>query len=65
MKHVKRIVPKPRSRFLEVECKKCGETNIVFSKTATVLECKKCGEEIAAPTGGQAFIRGRVKKVLG
>lgn len=58
------IVPMPKSRFLEVECKKCKESVVVFSKSATYVKCKKCGEEIAVPGGGKVRILGRVKKVL-
>lgn len=58
------IVPMPKSRFLEVECKKCKENVVVFSKSATYVKCKKCGEDMAVPSGGKVIILGRVKKVL-
>lgn len=63
MKSVKKIVPMPKSKFLEVECKKCGEKHIVFNKSATAVVCE-CGEEIVSPTGGHAQIKGRIKRVL-
>lgn len=53
-----------KSKFLEVECRKCKEITIVFSKPAEQIICKKCGAEIALPTGGQAFIVGKVLRVL-
>ena len=58
------IVQRPTSKFLEVECKKCKDLNIVFSKSSIPIKCKKCGENLAEPTGGKAIIFGRVKKVL-
>lgn len=57
-------VRKPRSKFLEVECRKCKESIIVFSKAATQVNCKKCGEEIVIPMGGHAFIMGKVLRTL-
>lgn len=63
MRRTRRIVKMPRSKFLEVECKKCKENHIIFSKSATHTLCR-CGEEIAIPTGGQVRIRGIVKGVL-
>lgn len=63
MNSIRKIVPKPRSRFLEVECKKCKETHVVFSKSSSKIVCN-CGEELAVPTGGQAMIRGKIKNVL-
>ncbi len=60
---MKNVLQMPKSKFLEVECKKCKEHHIVFSKSATKVVCK-CGEEIVVPTGGQARIRGKIKKVL-
>lgn len=63
MRRKRRIIKMPRSKFLEVECKKCKEMHIIFSKSASATTCT-CGEEIAIPTGGQVMIRGIVKKVL-
>lgn len=63
MARKRRIIKMPRSKFLEVECKKCKEHHIIFSKSASPTTCT-CGEELAVPTGGQVRIRGIVKKVL-
>ncbi|MFH1623421.1 MAG: 30S ribosomal protein S27e [Candidatus Aenigmatarchaeota archaeon] len=54
----------PTSRFLEVECRKCGEKAVVFNKCATVAVCGKCGDTLANPTGGFANITGKVVKEL-
>jgi small subunit ribosomal protein S27e len=61
---MKADVPVPKSKFLEVECKKCKEKTIVFSKSSTQINCDNCGEEIALPTGGKAYIVGKVLKTL-
>ncbi|RLI96749.1 MAG: 30S ribosomal protein S27e [Candidatus Aenigmatarchaeota archaeon] len=59
------IVKYPKSKFLLVECKKCGNKQIVFNKPATLVKCLKCGEEIAVPTGGKVrLINGKILKVL-
>jgi len=64
MKSTKKLVPKPKSKFLDVECKKCKEHTIVFSKSASAIDCAKCGESLVLPKGGHAIIKGRVKKVF-
>jgi len=58
------IVQLPKSKFLKVVCKKCGNEQIIFNKASSVVKCLKCGIELAIPTGGEAVINGRVMKVL-
>jgi small subunit ribosomal protein S27e len=59
-----RKVREPTSKFLEVECMKCGEKNVVFNKASSKVACRKCGESIAEPMGGFAMIAGKVLKEL-
>lgn len=61
---MKAKVPAPKSKFLEVECGKCKEKVIVFSKASTQINCENCGEELVIPTGGQAYITGKILRVL-
>lgn len=58
------IVPYPKGKFLEVECGKCQNISIVFSKCATKVTCDECAEELAQTTGGQAHIKGKILNVL-
>lgn len=58
------IVLMPESRFLDIECRKCKNTQIVFSKAATAVDCEKCGDALVVPTGGSANIRGKIVRVL-
>ena len=53
----------PTSKFLEVECRKCGKKSVIFNKSATLTKCD-CGEELSEPTGGYARIKGKVLKEL-
>jgi len=64
MVNTKTKIKLPTSKFVEVECRKCGEKSIVFNKAATKVACKKCGETVAEPTGGFAQIAGKVVKEL-
>ncbi len=57
--------PKPRSRFLKVECTKCGENQVIFGSAAGNIHCKKCNELIAESTGGKAKIKTKIKEILG
>ncbi len=59
-----KTIPTPRSRFVRVECPKCGHIQIIFDRAATVVKCQKCGEVLAEPTGGKARIYGKVVEVL-
>jgi len=52
------------SKFLKVECKNCGNPQVVFDRPATRVKCLVCDALLAKPTGGKATIVGETKKVL-
>jgi small subunit ribosomal protein S27e len=62
---MKPLVKLPKSKFLAIQCKKCKNEQIVFSKASTKIKCLKCGEVLVEPTGGEARIKAKVLKVLG
>jgi small subunit ribosomal protein S27e len=41
-------------RFARVECNDCGNTQVIFVRTASQIPCHVCGDVIAKPTGGVA-----------
>lgn len=53
-------IPKPTSKFLKVNCKECGEQQIVYSHASTEVACKACGNTIANPTGSKAKLFGKI-----
>ncbi len=55
-----KYLPKPRSKFLRVKCKECGNEMIIFSHASRVVYCIVCGEPLAKPTGGKAEILGEI-----
>lgn len=55
-----KIIPKPRSNFIQVKCPECGSEQIIFSHAATVVRCNICGSTLAEPTGGKAKIKGEI-----
>ena len=57
---IERFLPKQRSKFVRVKCKKCGNEQIIFSHASRNIYCLVCGELIAKPTGGKAEILGEV-----
>ena len=61
----KKLIPRPRSKFLLVECPSCGNAQIVFSHASRVVKCNVCGSDLAIPRGGKAQIRGKVVRVYG
>ena len=60
MKKEHEPVPKPTSKFHKVECRECGETQVVYSHASTAVTCNSCGNKIAEPTGALAKIHGKV-----
>ena len=59
-----KLIPKPRSVFLRVKCKKCGNEQLIFSNVGNKVTCNVCGELLAEPSGGRAKINGDVQAVL-
>jgi small subunit ribosomal protein S27e len=57
---VRELVPLPKSKFIDVKCPDCGNTQTVFSHSAMKIRCKVCGSMLVQPTGGQAIILGTV-----
>ena len=53
-------VPEPNSKFLKIECKECGEKQVVFSHASTTVTCNSCGNEIAKSTGAVAKLHGKI-----
>jgi len=59
------LITLPESKFVRVVCKKCKNEQVIFSKVCNVVKCSSCGEELANPTGGEAYIKGKVMEMFG
>jgi len=59
-----RLIPKPRSRFLLVQCNECGHRQIIFDNAKIEVKCQVCNATLALPKGGKAKILGRVLEIL-
>ncbi|KYH39666.1 MAG: 30S ribosomal protein S27ae [Candidatus Bathyarchaeota archaeon B26-1] len=59
-----KLIPKPKSAFLNVKCPDCGNEQILFSHATTVVRCSVCGAVLAEPSGGKAEIKGEVVEVF-
>jgi len=53
---------KTGSKFAKVECKNCGNTQVVFDRSATEVKCLVCKAVLAEPTGGKAKINAEIKR---
>ncbi len=51
-----------KSKFIKVECKNCGNTQVTFDRSATVVKCLVCDKTLVSPTGGAAKVEGEVKR---
>lgn len=58
------MVPKPRSKFISIQCPNCSEKRVIFTYTTTDVYCKSCAELVAKKTGAKADILGKVVSVL-
>jgi len=56
----KKLIPRPRSRFLLVACQECNNEQMVFDSAKTKVNCRICGAPLALPRGGKAKILGKV-----
>lgn len=61
---MKQIIQTPKSKFMRVACKKCKNEQFIYNKLASVAKCLKCGEVLAEPTGGEAFVKGKIIESL-
>lgn len=59
-----KMIPRPRSTFIKVKCPDCGNEQILFSHSTTVVNCKICGTKLAYTTGGKVKIKGEIVDVL-
>ena len=64
MKKENILIPKPKSKFLSVQCPECQEKTTIFSHTTVDIQCKSCGKLIAVKRGGKARILGKLLAVL-
>jgi small subunit ribosomal protein S27e len=53
-------IPSPNSKFLKINCKECGELQIVYSHASTQVTCNSCGNVIAKPRGSKAKFFGKL-----
>ena len=58
------IIPRPHSRFLEVECHDCGSKQIIFNRIASQVSCHTCGATLALSTGGKSRVTAKITGVF-
>ncbi len=51
------------SKFLEISCSDCGNTQIAFNKPSKEVKCTECGSMLCEPTGGLGKINSKIKEV--
>jgi small subunit ribosomal protein S27e len=52
-----RLIPKPKSNFLRVRCRKCNNEQDIFGSPVNKVTCNVCGALMAEPSGGKARLR--------
>ncbi len=61
---LERLIPKPRSRFIQVICNECGNRQIVFDSAKIEVKCNVCGAVLCKPSGGKAILLAKRERVL-
>ncbi|MFH1587975.1 MAG: 30S ribosomal protein S27e [Candidatus Diapherotrites archaeon] len=56
----KKLIKKPKSKFLKIKCDKCSSTQTTFSAASTKVKCFKCSSMLAEPSGSKAGINGKI-----
>ncbi|MEM4281661.1 MAG: 30S ribosomal protein S27e [Candidatus Caldarchaeum sp.] len=59
-----RLIPRPRSSFIQVMCNECGNRQILFDSAKTVVRCNVCGAGLCKPAGGKSIILAKKERVL-
>jgi len=52
------------SKFLKIDCPRCGHKQIVYGKASINVKCEKCNYLLSKPRGGKAKVRGKITKIL-
>ncbi|MFT4311765.1 MAG: 30S ribosomal protein S27e [Candidatus Woesearchaeota archaeon] len=42
-------IKQPQAKFVKVQCPKCNNEQIIYTKAATTVSCTVCGEVLAKP----------------
>lgn len=58
------LIQQPKSKFLKIECKNCGNTQVVFDHSATKVKCLVCDAVLVEPKGGLADVKAQVKRTF-
>jgi small subunit ribosomal protein S27e len=54
------FIPIPKSIFLRVKCRNCGNEQIIFNRACTTINCTVCNEILSEPTGGKIDLKGDI-----
>jgi small subunit ribosomal protein S27e len=52
-----KLIPKPKSSFLRVKCRKCNNEQPMFGSPVNKVTCNVCGAVLAEPSGGKAKLK--------
>jgi small subunit ribosomal protein S27e len=51
------LIAAQKSKFVKVDCKGCGNSQVIFDHAASTVKCVVCAAVLAEPTGGRADIK--------
>ena len=59
------LIQQPKTKFLRVRCNDCGNEQVIFGASATVVKCIVCEKVMAVPKAGKGSIKTKILEVLG
>lgn len=51
-------------KFVKAKCQDCGNEQVLFDRSTSIVRCSVCGATLAMPKGGKAEIKGKTAEVL-
>jgi len=54
-----------KSKFLRINCPRCGNPNTIFGKASMKIKCAKCNKLLVKTTGGKTIIKARIRRIYG
>lgn len=51
---------KQASKFLRMRCNDCGNEQIVYSHSSTLVKCQVCSKTLVVPRGGKAEVKATI-----
>ena len=63
MHEIDDFIPRPRFKFIRVQCSACSNEQTVFEAAASTIKCTACKSELAETGASKIRLKAKVLKV--